>query len=183
MVTRFTSMAVLPRLFNMAGIVIMGVAGCGKSTVGAALAEHFGFVYVEGDELHDASSIEKMSAGIGLTDDDRLPWLQRIGEQLANSAGPMVISCSALKRSYRDLIRLHAGKSVLFLHLSAPQPVIAKRMEQRAGHFMPPALLDSQFQTLEPLSNDETGTEIDITRSLEQVIDDASNVVARTCYL
>jgi len=164
----------------MTAIVIMGVAGCGKSTVGSALAERFDFAYVEGDELHDASSIEKMSSGISLTDEDREPWLQRIGEQLANSAGPLVISCSALKRSYRDLIRLYAGKRVLFLHLSAPQAVIAKRMEQRAGHFMPPALLDSQFQTLEVLSNDETGAEIDITQSLERVITDASEVVERT---
>jgi len=147
----------------MTAIVIMGVAGCGKSTVGSALAERFDFAYVEGDELHDASSIEKMSSGISLTDEDREPWLQRIGEQLANSAGPLVISCSALKRSYRDLIRLHAGKRVLFLHLSAPQ-----------------ALLDSQFQTLEVLSNDETGAEIDITQSLERVITDASEVVERT---
>ena len=131
----------------MTAVVIMGVAGCGKSSVGAQLAERFNCVFIEGDDLHDQSSIDKMSGGRSLTDADRGPWLQRIGNQLAISTDPVIVSCSALKRVYRDTIRIHAGKQVLFIHLSAPQSVIADRMQRRTGHFMPAELLDSQFQT------------------------------------
>ena len=161
----------------MKAFIVMGVAGCGKSSVGEQLAKRFGFEFIEGDDLHDPASIEKMSGGNSLTDEDRMPWLRRIGERVANSSEPVVISCSALKRSYRDLIRLHADKPVLFLHLSAPQPVIAKRIKQRAGHFMPPALLTSQFQTLEPLDGDEPRAVIDIIQPLERSINDAGKIV------
>ncbi len=161
----------------MTGIVIMGVAGCGKSSVGAQLAERFGCLFIEGDDLHDQSSIDKMSSGHSLTDADREPWLQRVGEQISGCADPVIVSCSALKRAYRDVIRLSAGRQVLFLHLSAPQSVIADRMQQRTNHFMPPALLTSQFQTLEPLDGDEPGAVIDITQPLEQSINDAGKIV------
>lgn len=158
-------------------VVVMGVAGCGKSTVGLALAQRLKYLYVEGDELHDPASIEKMSSGQSLTDSDRWPWLQRVGKQLSDNNKAVVISCSALKRAYRDVIRQHAGKPVLFLHLSAPQSVIADRMQLRTGHFMPPELLASQFQTLEPLQADEAGAEIDITQSLEDSIASACKIV------
>jgi len=157
----------------------MGVAGCGKSSVGERLAKHFDCVFIEGDNLHDPASIEKMSSGQSLTDEDRMPWLQRIGEQVAKSAEPVVISCSALRRIYRDAIRLHAKQPLLFLHLSAPQSIIAERMDLRTGHFMPAALLDSQFQTLEPLADDEAGAVIDITRSLDRSINDAVSTVEK----
>ena len=161
----------------MTAVVIMGVAGCGKSSVGAQLAERFNCVFIEGDDLHDQSSIDKMSGGRSLTDADREPWLQRIGNQLAISTDPVIVSCSALKRVYRDTIRNHAGKQVLFIHLSAPQSVIADRMQRRTGHFMPTELLDSQFQTLEPLASDEHGSVIDITQPLELSINDAGKIV------
>ena len=161
----------------MTAVVIMGVAGCGKSSVGAQLAERFNCVFIEGDDLHDQSSIDKMSGGRSLTDADREPWLQRIGNQLAISTDPVIVSCSALKRVYRDTIRIHAGKQVLFIHLSAPQSVIADRMQRRTGHFMPTELLDSQFQTLEPLASDEHGSVIDITQPLELSINDAGKIV------
>ena len=161
----------------MTAVVIMGVAGCGKSSVGAQLAERFDCVFIEGDDLHDQSSIDKMSGGRSLTDVDREPWLQRIGNQLAISTDPVIVSCSALKRVYRDTIRIHAGKQVLFIHLSAPQSVIADRMQRRTGHFMPTELLDSQFQTLEPLASDEHGSVIDIAQPLELSINDAGKIV------
>ncbi len=150
----------------------MGVAGCGKSTVGEALANHFALIYVEGDALHDQSNVAKMSRGEALTDDDRWPWLQRIGEQLANSDNPTVISCSALRRVYRDHIRKHAARPVVFVHLAAAQSVIAERMARRTDHFMPVSLLTSQFETLEPLQHDEAGIAIDISQTVERVIAD-----------
>ena len=161
----------------MTAVVIMGVAGCGKSSVGAQLAERFDCVFIEGDDLHDQSSIDKMSGGRSLTDVDREPWLQRIGNQLAISTDPVIVSCSALKRVYRDTIRIHAGRQVLFIHLSAPQSVIADRMQRRTGHFMPTELLDSQFQTLEPLASDEHGSVIDIAQPLELSINEAGKIV------
>jgi carbohydrate kinase (thermoresistant glucokinase family) len=161
----------------MKAIVVMGVAGCGKSTIGAALAEQLGCAYVEGDDLHGEANISKMSSGQSLTDADRLPWLQRIGQQLANSNEPMVVSCSALKRSYRDTIRKSAGKPVLFVHLAAPQALIAERMSARRDHFMPTTLLDSQFQTLEPLQQDEVGAVVDISQTPDQCAVEAYNIV------
>jgi carbohydrate kinase (thermoresistant glucokinase family) len=161
----------------MKAIVVMGVAGCGKSTVGAALAEQLGCAYVEGDDLHDEANIKKMSSGQSLTDADRLPWLQRIGRQLADSGEPLVVSCSALRRTYRDTIRQAAGKPVLFIHLAAPQSLIAERMSARRDHFMPTTLLDSQFQTLEPLAEDEAGAVVDISQAPDQCVAEARNIV------
>jgi gluconokinase len=133
----------------IARIVIMGVSGCGKSTVGAALADALGIPYCDGDDLHPAANVEKMRAGIALTDDDRWPWLDRVAATLCGDA-PVVIGCSALRRAYRDRIRAGAGGPVQFVHLTGSRAVIAARMAARKGHYMPPALLDSQFATLEP---------------------------------
>ncbi|MEP3637004.1 MAG: gluconokinase [Paracoccaceae bacterium] len=151
--------------------VIMGVSGCGKTTVGTALAKTEGLSFIDGDNLHPAENIQKMAQGNALDDDDRAPWLADIGRALANTSDPVVIGCSALKRKYRDLIRNSAGKSVHFLHLDAPRHVIAERLNDRSGHFMPPSLLDSQFQALEGLSSDELGKQIDISRSFDDVLD------------
>ncbi len=157
----------------------MGVAGCGKSTVGEILARHFSLAYVEGDTLHDQSSVAKMSRGEALTDDDRWPWLQRIGERLASDGDPLVISCSALKRSYRDHIGRFAQSPVAFVHLAAEQSVVAERMAKRRDHFMPTSLLDSQYSTLESLQIDEAGITIDIAQSLEAVIADGVQYMQR----
>ncbi|OED37588.1 hypothetical protein AB833_22895 [Chromatiales bacterium (ex Bugula neritina AB1)] len=163
----------------MIHFVVMGVAGCGKSTVAEAIAGRFQLPCIEGDALHDPASIEKMSRGEALTDADRWPWLERIGEHLAQSDVSVVISCSALRKVYRDRIRLKAGSTVAFIHLAADQSVIAGRMAKRTGHFMPVSLLSSQFNTLESLSDDETGVTIDIAQSLEQVLVDSARYVER----
>lgn len=135
-------------------LVIMGVAGCGKSTVGAALSEQLDIPYRDGDDLHSAEAVEKMRAGIPLNDEDRWPWLDRIAEALRNKA-PLIIGCSALRRVYRDRIRAGAKGPVTFVHLAGDRDLIASRMATRAGHYMPLSLLDSQFATLERPGPDE----------------------------
>jgi gluconokinase len=141
----------------------MGVAGVGKSSVMSALADRLGWPTAEGDALHPASNIEKMAAGIRLTDDDRAPWLERIaswiGEREAERSSS-IVTCSALRRAYRDELR-RGHPSVWFVHLVAPKAVIATRMEHRRGHFMPPTMLASQLETLEPLEPDEPGWAVD----------------------
>jgi gluconokinase len=152
-------------------VVVMGVSGSGKSTVGAALAQRLRVPYADADDLHPAANIAKMSAGVPLDDHDRHPWLEAIGEWLAahdDQGG--VISCSALKRRYRDQLRHHAHR-VEFLHLHGSREVIAARQAARPGHFMPSALLSSQFATLEPLEPDEHGTVIDVDQPVDTMID------------
>ena len=162
----------------MAKFVVMGVSGCGKSSVGQALAEAVGLTFIDGDDLHPPSNIAKMSAGMPLDDTDRAPWLVAVGRALAQEDGSVAIGCSALKRAYRDIIRGEAGQ-VQFLHLAAPKSVLAERVAARKGHFMPPALLDSQYATLEHLEADETGTVLDIAQPLARVIKDAVAYVQR----
>lgn len=148
----------------------MGVAGCGKSSVGAALARRLGAVYVDGDDLHPAANVAKMAAGIPLDDADRAPWLRRVGETLAEAGAPTFVGCSALQRKYRDILREVAGDALVFVHLSGTREVIHARMAARSGHFMPLALLDSQFAALEPLAADERGFDIDIDRPLDDIV-------------
>ncbi|MEY9325537.1 gluconokinase [Sinorhizobium fredii] len=152
-------------------MVLMGVAGCGKSSVGAALAARLGAVYRDGDDLHPAENIAKMSKGIPLEDADRWPWLSRVGEALAAGTGPTIIGCSALKRAYRQHIESTAGAPVTFIHLAGTVEVIEKRMKERQGHFMPPALLASQFAALEPPGPDENATSVDIDQPLDAVVE------------
>jgi len=152
-------------------IVAMGVSGSGKSTVGAALAQRLRVPFADADDFHPPANIAKMTAGEPLNDDDRYPWLESIGEWLAercDSGG--VMSCSALKRKYRDQLRHHCP-DVEFLHLSGTPEVIAKRQASRAGHFMPASLLASQFDTLEPLTEDERGNIIDVDQSIDSIVD------------
>lgn len=150
-------------------LVIMGVSGCGKSTVGAALAARLGLAYRDGDDLHPAANVEKMRAGQPLGDADRWPWLDRVAAVLKDEA-PVIIGCSALRRAYRDRIRSGAGGPVRFVHLSGQRDLIAARMATRAGHYMPLSLLDSQFATLEPPGPDEALT-VDIDQPLPTLID------------
>lgn len=135
-------------------VVIMGVAGCGKSSVGAALGAALGVPYVDGDDLHPAANVEKMRRGTPLTDDDRWPWLGRVATCLQDSA-PVIVGCSALKHIYRDHIRAGVRGKVVFVYLSGARDLIAARMSQREGHYMPLSLLDSQFAALEPPDPDE----------------------------
>jgi gluconokinase len=152
-------------------IVVMGVSGSGKSTVAAELVSRTGWVFAEGDAFHPAANVARMHAGVALTDDDRWPWLEAlagwIGEQEAAGLDA-VVTCSALKRSYRDLLR--AGHpSVWFAHIDVPARVLTDRLEHRAGHYMPLSLLGSQLATLEPLQPDEPGTVVEAQRTPAEV--------------
>lgn len=152
-------------------IVVMGVAGCGKSTVGAALAERIGAGFLDGDSLHPQANIDKMASGTPLNDDDRAPWLAEIGRRFPASNSDLVIACSALKRSYRDIIR-SADPAVVFVHLHGTRELLNARMTARPGHFMPASLLDSQLATLEPLQDDEAGIVVDIALTVEDIVKD-----------
>lgn len=151
-------------------IVVMGVSGSGKSTVGAALAQRLRVPFADADDFHPPANIAKMTASHPLNDDDRYPWLEAIGEWLAQHWNGGVMSCSALKRSYRDQLRRHCP-DLEFLHLSGTPEVIGKRQASRPGHFMPASLLASQFQTLEPLEPDERGTIIDVDQNIDSIVD------------
>ncbi|MFD9301416.1 gluconokinase [Streptomyces sp. NPDC060048] len=151
-------------------IVVMGVAGTGKTTVGRLLAEELGLPYAEGDAFHPAANVAKMAAGIPLDDSDRWPWLDAIGEWMRNRAGLSggVVAASALKRVYRDRLRATAPDTV-FVHLVGERSLIEERMAARKGHFMPLALLDSQFAALEALDPDEAGVLVDVSGSAPEV--------------
>ena len=143
-------------------LVFMGVSGTGKSTVAALLAGQRGWPFQEGDDLHPAANVAKMAAGHALDDDDRWPWLDLVAawidERIAR-AEPGIITCSALRRRYRDVLR---RKEVTFVHFTGDRALVRDRMMRRQGHFMPPALLDSQLRTLEPPGPDEQAIEIDL---------------------
>ncbi|WP_062464184.1 gluconokinase [Demequina soli] len=152
-------------------IVVMGPTACGKSTVGAALAEALGVPFVDGDGLHPDANVAKMAAGIPLDDDDRWPWLDRVGSTLddARAGRGVVVACSALKRAYRDRIRAAApGASFLELVLTAEEA--ARRSASRTDHFMPASLVASQFAALEPLGPDEPGERVDATRGVAAIV-------------
>jgi gluconokinase len=160
--------------------VIMGVAGSGKTTIGAALARALAAPFLEGDDLHPPANVQRMAQGIPLTDDDRRPWLLAIAQQLrdAHRAGlGLVVTCSALKRSYRDLLRSASGAALQFVHLTGDRDVIAERLAERRGHFMPTSLLDSQLATLEAPAADERAWVCDIRESPEAIV---ANLVKRT---
>ncbi|RXZ72623.1 gluconokinase [Agromyces albus] len=137
----------------------MGVSGSGKTTIGRLLAEGLGAAFVDADDLHPDTNRAKMSAGVPLTDDDRWPWLESVGRVIRDEtlAGGSIVACSALKRAYRDRIAAAADDDVSFIHLTGSTATISARMQERPGHFMPPALLTSQLETLEPLEPQERG--------------------------
>jgi gluconokinase len=160
--------------------VIMGVCGSGKSLIGAQLARALDIEFVEGDALHPPCNVQRMAAGIPLTDDDRHGWLLAIAARLreAKRAGNgLVLSCSALKRSYRDLLRSVGDANVRFVYLAGSRPLLAERMAQRRGHFMPPSLLESQLAILEEPSPDEGAWVCDITQAPDAIVAD---LVTRT---
>ncbi|MEU6369753.1 gluconokinase [Streptomyces sp. NPDC046931] len=150
-------------------VVVMGVAGTGKTTVGPLLAARLGVPYAEGDDFHPPANITKMSAGVPLTDEDRWPWLDAIGTWAQGRAGlGGVVSSSALKRAYRDRLRASAP-GIVFVHLTGDRKLIEDRMAHRQGHFMPTGLLDSQFATLQQLEPDEAGVAVDVSGSPEKI--------------
>lgn len=152
-------------------VVVMGVSGCGKTAVAAQLGERLGLVFAEGDAHHPGTNVDKMAAGRPLTDEDRRPWLEELVEwtkaRQAEGAST-VLSCSALRRRYRDVLR-EADPETFFVHLHADFAVLADRMAHRA-HFMPVSLLESQFATLEPLEDDELGIQVDVSPPMDEVM-------------
>jgi carbohydrate kinase (thermoresistant glucokinase family) len=152
-------------------LVIMGVSGCGKSTVGQRLAQRIGVPFLEGDSLHPPRNVALMAAGTPLTDEDRAGWLDTIATRLS-SLGPeegLVVSCSALKRAYRDRLRL-ATPDLRFVHLHGDRALLAERLQARRHDYMPPTLLDSQLRTLEIPTSDEAVLTLDIAQPLEQLV-------------
>lgn len=153
-------------------MIVMGVSGCGKSTVGQKLASRLDLVFIDGDDLHPKSNKDKMAAGLALNDDDRAPWLVKIGESLAAStkAGiPAVIACSALKRTYRDLLR-SLEPATVFVHLTGTPQLIQNRLDERSHEYMPPTLLASQLEILEAISADETAIEVDVALTPDEIV-------------
>jgi gluconokinase len=155
-------------------LVVMGVSGSGKSTVADALAKKLSWTYEDGDRFHPPSNVAKMSAGHPLTDEDRWPWLHAIADEidrLCKAGQRAVIACSALKRAYRDLL-VHGRTDVRIIFLDGTKDLIASRLAQRHGHFMPPGLLDSQFKTLEPPGAGENPVTVSIDASVDAIVDD-----------
>jgi gluconokinase len=163
-------------------LIVMGVSGCGKSTMAAALGERLGLHMVDGDDLHLPESVAKMRAGIALEDGDRWPWLDRIAAYLSQADAPgRVVACSALKRVYRERIRAQAG-DMCFVFLDGDFELIDRRMRQRVGHYMQPDLLSSQFRTLEKPQADETDViRLPITEPVQDMVQHALQALqART---
>jgi len=149
-------------------IVVMGVTGCGKTTIGIALAEVLGIEFIDSDDLHSESNKKKMSSGTPLTDADREPWLREVSKAL-QSHESVVVACSALKKSYRSTI-IAGAPTTKFIHLTGSRELIFARLSERSHHFMPIGLLDSQFQTLEHLDVSERGKEFDISKSINEIV-------------
>jgi len=156
-------------------IVVMGVAGSGKTTVGSALAERLGLPFADADAFHPPANVAKMAAGRPLDDADRRPWLHALGGWLADHPGGGVVSCSALKVDYRDVLRAHAP-DLTFLHLAGDADVVTARVAARTDHFMPASLVGSQLELLEPLLPDEAGVVADLTRPVDDLVDELSTL-------
>lgn len=153
-------------------IVVMGVSGCGKSSVGEQLAAGYGVHFIEGDRLHPAANVEKMAQGIPLTDADRLPWLDAVGAEIRTSLRQgegAVFSCSALKKAYRDRLRAAAGGNLAFVYLEGSPDLLKKRMAARQGHFMPVSLLEDQLRTLEVPTGEKGVVTVDIDDTIDGI--------------
>lgn len=150
-------------------LVVIGVSGSGKSTVGAALSQRLRVPYADGDDFHTPANVAKMSRGEALGDGDRYPWLEAVGDWLGEHPGGGVMACSALRRKYRDQLRRHCD-DLRFVLLKGRRDVIEERQSSRPGHFMPASLLTSQFNALEPLEPDEDGVVIDVDQSVDVIV-------------
>lgn len=162
-------------------IVVMGVAGSGKTTIASGLAERLGVPFVEGDSLHPVANVRKMASGTPLNDEDRWPWLEAIGARMEverQTGHGVVVSCSALKHVYRDCLRKQVKGRVRFILLDGSRELIGDRMKSRKGHFMPPALLDSQFAILEKPTADEDSVILDISRTIPALLAEAEQAVS-----
>ncbi|MES0200211.1 gluconokinase [Mesorhizobium sp. M0011] len=166
------SMAASQPVFEPALIVVMGVSGCGKTRIGVEIAQRLGLAFIEGDTLHPRGNVEKMSASMPLSDDDRWPWLDLVGavlRQAHEEGGGLVVSCSALKKSYRDRLRQAAAGAVVFVFLEGSRAVLQARIAERRGHFFPPALLDSQLAALENPGEEPLVVTVDIDASVDRI--------------
>jgi carbohydrate kinase (thermoresistant glucokinase family) len=157
-------------------IVIMGPAGSGKTTIGALVALELGIDFIDADDLHSPHNKEKMAKGVALTDQDRWPWLTKVGDAIAGLP-TCVCACSALKRSYRDILRM-AKRDIVFIELDGARDLILSRLTARSGHFMPSSQIDSQLADLEPLSSDETGFRVLVDRNVGETVAAVSNALA-----
>lgn len=160
-------------------LVVMGVAGTGKTTIGEGLAQRLGVEFAEGDAFHSDANKEKMAEGHPLTDEDRWPWLRSLGDWMSQQAAQghsSVVACSALRQSYRDVLR-EADGDVFFIHLILPEDVNLERLTSRPGHFMKTGMLDSQLATLEPLGEDEQGVEAVNVGAPAEVVAEVAGVV------
>lgn len=163
-------------------VVVMGVAGSGKTTVAKGIAVSMHWIFAEGDAFHPEANVAKMHSGVPLTDEDRWPWLRLIGEWMDGQVEggiSSVVTCSALRRVYRDLLR-EGRPNVRFCHITAPEAAIADRLDHRAGHYMPPSLLPSQLATLEPLEPDEPGVTVSGEGAEAEVLDRALHALGLT---
>lgn len=158
-------------------LVVMGVSGSGKTTVGQLLAEEIGANFIDGDDLHPDGNVAKMAAGIPLDDADRGPWLEAIATELRGAREKsLVVACSALKKSYREIIR-EADPAVRFVFLEGSDELLSQRLAARSGHFMPGSLLQSQLEILEPLESDEAGFALDVARPPEELAREAASLL------
>jgi len=151
-------------------IIVMGVSGSGKSTVGEKLAEALHLSFLEGDSLHPKSNVDKMASGIPLQDEDRWPWLDKIGERMAVAEQGLIVSCSSLKKSYRDRLRAAVGGQLAFVFLDGSFEVLHEHMGHRTGHFMPVTMLESQLATLESPVGEPLVFRVDVVDSIEKIV-------------
>lgn len=160
-------------------MIIMGVQGSGKSTIGAALAQRLNIVFIDGDDLHPKANKEKMAGGTPLTDEDRVPWLKAIGQTIADGAAEgrvTIVACSALKRWYRELLR-SSDPSLVFVHLVGGKGLLADRLAHRDHEYMPTTLLESQMDTLEPLAEWERGIAISVEQTPADIVDEVTRIL------
>ncbi len=151
-------------------IIVMGVSGSGKSTVGEKLAEALNLPFLEGDSLHPKSNVDKMASGIPLQDEDRWPWLDKIGERMATAEQGLIVSCSSLKKSYRERLRAAVGGQLAFVFLDGSFEVLHEHMGHRTGHFMPVTMLESQLATLESPVGEPLVFRVDVVDSIEKIV-------------
>jgi len=151
--------------------IVMGVCGCGKTTLATALAKELNGQFIEADDLHSVANVEKMRRGVPLNDSDRWPWLLQVAKAANELQEPVFISCSALRRSYRDFLRDNISSAVDFVHLNGDKQTLLSRMGGREGHYMPTALLDSQLELLEKLGQEESGFQLDIELTVSEMVD------------